>query len=110
MKTLAIILSVIMLSITLGAPSVLAGVDRCFSLDGDGDYVDLGQGTFDTLDDITIEMWVRLDEYNCWDAWIANIFYGGNIDTDEPSIKIGLGDNYYLHFDISQADGAGEMK
>ena len=64
MKTLTIILSVIMLTITLASPSVLAGVDRCLSLDGDGDYVDLGKNTFNTLNDFTIEMRVRSDEYN----------------------------------------------
>jgi hypothetical protein len=67
MKTLIITLSVITLTIALAAPSVLAGVDRCLNLDGDGDYVDLGKNTFNNLDDFTIEMWVRFDEYNHWD-------------------------------------------
>jgi len=73
MKLLIITLNVITLTITLAAPSVLAGVDRCLSLDGDGDYVDLGKNTFNTLDDFTIEMWVRLEEGNKFQT----IFYGG---------------------------------
>ncbi|MBC8232407.1 right-handed parallel beta-helix repeat-containing protein [bacterium] len=101
MKNLAIILNVIMLTLTLATPSVLAGVDRCLSLDGDGDYVDLGENTFNTLDDFTIEMWVRLNDDKPW----QKIFYGGNLDTDNPKIQIRVDPNLMLCFAIVQADG-----
>ncbi|MBM3237816.1 LamG domain-containing protein [Candidatus Poribacteria bacterium] len=100
MKLLIITLNVIMLTITLAAPSVLAGVDRCFSLDGDGDYVDLGVNTFNSLDDFTIEMWVRLDEYSRW-IWI---FSGGNFGTGKPVIGI-VAAWRELKFPIGQVDG-----
>ncbi|MFQ6043812.1 MAG: LamG-like jellyroll fold domain-containing protein, partial [Candidatus Poribacteria bacterium] len=101
MKTLIIILSAITLTITLAAPPVLAGVDRCLSLDGDGDYVDLGQGTFDTLDDFTIEMWVRLNEYKNH----AGIFYGGNLDAGMPAVRISEWERRTLNFQVIRADG-----
>jgi len=78
MKTLIILLSAITLTITLAAPSVLAGVDRCLSLDGDGDYVDIGKNTFNSLDDFTIEMWVRFDEYNVSNMTIKSFPHAEN--------------------------------
>ena len=101
MKNLAIFLILIMLTITFTAPSVLAGVDRCLSLDGNGDYVDLGQNTFNNLDDFTIEMWGRLDEYY---GGFASFFYGGNLDTGNPVIEVTLAYRYLL-FRIAQAGG-----
>ena len=99
MKTLAMFLIIPILTITLAAPSVLAGVDRCLSLDGNGDYVDLGQNTFNTLDDFTIEMWVRLDDK----PW-HEIFFGGNLEA-APRIAITIEPYLEITFGIVPAPG-----
>jgi hypothetical protein len=35
-------------------------------LSGDSSYVDLGVGTFDDLNDFTVEFWARLNSYQYW--------------------------------------------
>ncbi|MBT3341529.1 MAG: hypothetical protein HN712_27160 [Gemmatimonadetes bacterium] len=76
--------------------------NRVLELDGEGAYVELPVAAFDTLEEATLEAWVRWDDWHQFTQWFA---YG----TDEPWQALGLnnfGSSTVLQFFIYSGDEA----
>ena len=75
-----------LLSLFLLSNSALAQ-NRVLELDGQESYVQLPGGIFDSLEDATVEAWVKWEEWGYFSQWFA---FGTDVaDTYDPSVPWG---------------------
>ena len=102
------ILGCLMLTICFGVPSAWA--NKVLSLDGDGDYVEMVDSpVLNGLDtQVTIELWIRADEYNGWMPIIFKAAECCEADFAHRSFTLQLYESGTIHFTSAPA-GSGQI-
>ncbi len=102
MKKLTVILSLLFL--TLLGSSMLWSTDNCLHFDGDNDYVNLGDiDEFDGVSKLSVEMWVRIDDWVTWRTFFSKAGAGQRIQfqlySTEGNLGIAIQPGVYVYTD-----------